>query len=719
MNRFRRAWKAFTKQPKKRQQVAQVPARPTVEQEDRTGASRIRVVGATTAPFGFDPQSEALAERHDSNVATAVRIVGWALASLPLHVCEEIEIAGSTRWIPAEDHPAEALLKRPNPYHRISEIKMHFGQSLLLSGNGYTSIERVAGGSTPQLELWPLQPWKVQIEFTKQGIPNGYIYGKNIENISFGPTEMVHARLYNINNLFYGRSAIQPLQLPVLSTYYADGYNAAFFQNNASPGQMFVPTGPDGALTAQQGQQLETLFEERTKGWKKAHGTLISPVAGDLKQFSAPMKDLAFEQMLRLARERVYALFGIPPSVGGVYEFANYANARIQEASFWRNTMIPFLSFITDALNQSVLTPYFGEGYAFQFDLSGVEALAEDRQTKAQSYATLVNAGIFTPNEARDEGYELPPMEDGDALRSTPAPVVADPNATDPTATDPGKDEPPQGKKPPDKNAQQVAQAPRGLARSHASRESRLKRYEVRMAGTARKFWRGQKERILKRLDEQTANGALMSRLAVYDRDIMQIDDGDFDIIFRRAEEDAELRKLLEPFLDNSFEEVGEDEAGRLGPNLQFDVSNPRVQVKIKAAYNRSAKVNDASYEQLRRLFRMAYRDGWTIQDLRRSINDKFKTWSVTRAQLWAQTEMNGVINAADQETWRQGGFKGKQWVATQDDRTRDAHADADGQIVGIDEPFNVGGEQMDAPGDFSASAENTANCRCGSAPVV
>lgn len=52
-----------------------------------------------------------------------------------------------------------------------------------------------------------------------------------------------------------------------------------------------------------------------------------------------------------------------------------------------------------------------------------------------------------------------------------------------------------------------------------------------------------------------------------------------------------------------------------------------------------------------------------------------------------------------------------KQWDATLDDRTREEHAEVDGQIREIDEPFDVGGEQIMMPGE--GSAENCINCRC------
>lgn len=54
-----------------------------------------------------------------------------------------------------------------------------------------------------------------------------------------------------------------------------------------------------------------------------------------------------------------------------------------------------------------------------------------------------------------------------------------------------------------------------------------------------------------------------------------------------------------------------------------------------------------------------------------------------------------------------------KEWLASEDQRTRAAHAEANGQRVALDAPFLVGGEEMLFPGDPKASPGNTVNCRC------
>jgi Phage Mu protein F like protein len=94
-----------------------------------------------------------------------------------------------------------------------------------------------------------------------------------------------------------------------------------------------------------------------------------------------------------------------------------------------------------------------------------------------------------------------------------------------------------------------------------------------------------------------------------------------------------------------------------------------------------------------------------------------FGAWlSVARgtAATESSTAINGGTMAAGGDyTDAGGGVLLKEWVAVEDNRTRPAHTEADGQTVGSDEPFTVDDEAMMYPGDPAGSSGNTANCRC------
>jgi uncharacterized protein with gpF-like domain len=54
-----------------------------------------------------------------------------------------------------------------------------------------------------------------------------------------------------------------------------------------------------------------------------------------------------------------------------------------------------------------------------------------------------------------------------------------------------------------------------------------------------------------------------------------------------------------------------------------------------------------------------------------------------------------------------------KTWTATVDERTRESHAEADGQTVKDDEAFEVGGAELRFPSDPNGPPEEVINCRC------
>ena len=103
-----------------------------------------------------------------------------------------------------------------------------------------------------------------------------------------------------------------------------------------------------------------------------------------------------------------------------------------------------------------------------------------------------------------------------------------------------------------------------------------------------------------------------------------------------------------------------------------------------------------------------------------RILNSRFGQYSLMQALRLIRTEGTNIANYATMQS-AQSIFPAsqlkKEWIASFDDRTRDTHADADGQIVMQADPFLVGGEQLQYPGDPAGSSTNVINCRCSVAP--
>lgn len=108
---------------------------------------------------------------------------------------------------------------------------------------------------------------------------------------------------------------------------------------------------------------------------------------------------------------------------------------------------------------------------------------------------------------------------------------------------------------------------------------------------------------------------------------------------------------------------------------------------------------------------------GKSVYDISDDLQKDLATMSRTSAVRAARTAVTSAQNGgkmASMTAAKNMGIKlRKRWVATKDARTRDVHAEADGQTVEIDKPFEVGGEKLMFPGDGSASGWNLYNCRC------
>lgn len=91
------------------------------------------------------------------------------------------------------------------------------------------------------------------------------------------------------------------------------------------------------------------------------------------------------------------------------------------------------------------------------------------------------------------------------------------------------------------------------------------------------------------------------------------------------------------------------------------------------------------------------------------------------RARMIARTESHGARNVAAMATLQR--FEAqyatgpdvmrKQWQATEDERTRHTHHEADGQTVAFADPFTVGGFSLAFPGDPAGPPQEVINCRC------
>jgi hypothetical protein len=131
-------------------------------------------------------------------------------------------------------------------------------------------------------------------------------------------------------------------------------------------------------------------------------------------------------------------------------------------------------------------------------------------------------------------------------------------------------------------------------------------------------------------------------------------------------------------------------------------------------AGERIVGITQTSQDLMARIIQRAFDEGLGIDEAKRLINKQFPQYSIARSEIIARTEIVSASNLGSISSARATGLTlNKVWLATRDNRTRDDHAAADMQKVGINEMFNVGGENLEFPGDPFGSPGNVISCRC------
>lgn len=633
---------------------------------------------------GFNPDS---ADRSDANFSRAVRLIGDSITGLPIILKEkEITDQGET-YIPVDSHPILDIIHRPNDFNRFDELTRMVIQALMVRGNGFQTMDLTASKPTT---IWPTVPGTVEIALDKQGLPKGYnrSLGGVMKPIDLDKEAVIHYRFCDMRTPFNGASLIPPIKEEMTMNANVAKWHSQHFADGAHS-DIYLKDNTTSGMTADEKEQFAESWATAATGLDRKKKNPLIPKDIDLEIVNRSLKDMAYEGLSGYNREQILALAGIPPSVAGIFRFANYANALIQDKSFWQYTLIPMIRLVELTLQHQLFDKFYaGEDLKLFYDISGVAALQEDGAKQAQRLRAAVGKPYMLINEARAE-INLEPIDGGDELSSGGDPFVPQEERQSYIS---------------DFTGHPMAKIGEWLAF-----DKRTAKSEEAYKNLINKFFRQQLRRIIDRLNQQTSHGAFMSTLFI---DNPQ---GVFDLMV----ENEELEILVEPFMKRQTQRAGNDALRRAGISSVFNVNDPYVIEMIGKLVNRSKKINDATYREITDLLSKAYGENWSHSELVKEIYSTYKDYGYARARMIARTEMAGVMNGGAEKAYKQAGVKKKEWLASLDGETRDAHAAANGQVVEIDQPFNVGGEMLTAPGDPGGSAAQTINCRCTVLPVV
>jgi HK97 family phage portal protein len=274
--------------------------------------------------------------------------------------------------------------------------------SLLVDGNSFTRVYRDRNGELVNLVV--LDPNTVQIKRNALGRKMFVVTG---EEKTLSSDEIIHITDLLEPGALRGVSRVTKLNSALGVASALQSYAATFFGSGASTSGVIEFPGP--LLTKEQAQNLQEGFDNRHKGWRKAHKTGILSGGATYKQTTVPNDSAQFLESRRFAVEEIARAFNIPLHLLGVPDTASYASVEQNAIQFVTHTLRPYVEKLEWAYTRLLPTPAY-----IKFNVNGL--MRGDFQTRIQSYSMASQAGFMSINDIR-RLEEMRSVEGGDVYR--------------------------------------------------------------------------------------------------------------------------------------------------------------------------------------------------------------------------------------------------------------------------------------------------------------
>ena len=324
-----------------------------------------------------------------------------------------IKIEGASRRVPVEaSHPVARLLERVNPWYTRTDLWRATEIYLCLWGSAFWAIER---GEDGEPELWPLRPDRMAVIPDRRRHVRGFVYrgapgALPGEQVAYTPDEIVWLRYFNTLEELAGLSPLAPARLSADMGHEGLHFNRHLLRNSARPDFLLLT---NQEMNEAELEDFYARWEQRYQGPENARRPAVASAVRDVKTLGLSHRDIDFIQGLRWSLEEVSRAYGVPKLLLGDFERATYANVQASERMFWRNTVAPEVKFLEDQVNRALLPKLGYPQLTVEFDLSAIEALQEDENSKVQRETALLDRGVLTINEVRRE-RNLPEVPWGD-----------------------------------------------------------------------------------------------------------------------------------------------------------------------------------------------------------------------------------------------------------------------------------------------------------------
>lgn len=642
-----------------------------------------------------------------------------------------------------ESGSAWQLLQSPHPQVTRTQFLAWLVISLDIRGKAFFWIE--ADDKMQPVALWPLIPqnmtpyFKVHpetgtklLDFWRYSSPSG-------KQVNFLPEELLTFRYPHPSNWWDGLPRIGPASLAVSQYHSATEFQARSFANDGMISGLLTSKTP---LTEEQMKASRESWTANYAGSRNAKKTAVLGSDWSYTRLALTPQELDYLESNKFSLQRICMALGVPPAVLGLQGDSQLGAGKENEGhtlTFWRNTMLPLMSLTESSMNQQLFqNPTWrwsngstssrrcsclgftsralgrasrnsSAGQSMIFDRDQISVLMEERNRLLESVNRLWSMGVplADASDYYDLGIPARPWHSTGFLPFSVAPAdqVISPDLVPPIAPAASAD--------PFQAIEKIlggTGGPACVAKSDAREanwqrhNANLNKFAKRLKMVFRSHYVRQRIEMLRKIDSQKTikSGLIM------------------ELLFDLTTENAKLKASLKPIVNGVIQQSGQQQYSELGNSNTYQVG-ARAESWLNKLLKNAEKVNETNRSALQNLLEENIADNQITNSdqLAEAIREFYRGRESGGAAQAGETTAVGAYNSARTDAQEQLGITQQEWLSARDNRVRPSHEEADGQIVDIGEPFQVGEEELMFPGDPDGSIEEVINCRCVAIPIT
>ena len=312
-------------------------------------------------------------------VNRAVNMIVDDVAEIPFTVAEKVRGVNPVAKDVRRTRVDILLNKEPNPFQDVSAFKRNLIIDLIIDGNIFIYYDGA--------HLYHLPADKVKIYTDDKTFVEKYEFDSTID---YSVNEIIHIKENSFNSIYRGIPRLKPAHRTMVLLDNMRSFQDNFFKNGAVPGLVLKsPNTLSEKIKERMLQAWSMRYNPKTGGKRP----LILDGGLEVDELSkVNFKELDFQESCRANEKVILEALGVPPIL---MDSGNNANIRPNHRLYYLETILPIVKKISYAFER-----YFG--FQLNEDVTGIPALQPELRDQAAYYATLVNTGIISPNEARE-----------------------------------------------------------------------------------------------------------------------------------------------------------------------------------------------------------------------------------------------------------------------------------------------------------------------------